>query len=73
MNTVQTKLLGGHVLAVLTALLGDIFGSTIVATVGFAGAFLTLAALFVVMTGALVGGVASQPVQMLAPRRTSRQ
>jgi len=72
MNTVQMRLLGGHILAVLIALLGDVLGSTALATAGFAGAFLTLAALFVVMTGALLGGVAGQPVRMVASRRTGR-
>jgi len=72
MNTLQMQLLGGHILAVLTALLGDVLGSTLLATAGFAGAFLTLAALFVVMTGALLGGVTTQPVQMLSSRRTGR-
>jgi len=72
MNMLRSQLLGGHILAVLTALLGDIVGSTVLATAGFVGAFLTLAALFVVMTGALLGGVTRQPLRMRSSRRTGR-
>ena len=69
MKSLQMPLLGGHILALLTVLTGDIVGSTVLMTAGFAGVFLTLAALAVVAAAALVDGVAHRPVSILAERR----
>ncbi|QIO20992.1 hypothetical protein [Haloarcula sp. JP-L23] len=69
MTTLQTRLLGGHALALTTLLAADIAGSTLLATAAFAAAFLTLAAVFAVMAGAVVGGVANRPTSPLAARR----
>jgi hypothetical protein len=69
MQTLQIRLLGGHVLALLAVLTGDILASTVLMTVGFAGVFLTLAALAVVAAAALVDGVAHRPMSMLAEPR----
>lgn len=69
MKTLQTRLLGGHVLALLTLVAADVAGSPLLTTTAFAAAFLTLAALFAVMAGTLVGGVTDRPTSPLATRR----
>ncbi|GGN91561.1 hypothetical protein [Haloarcula pellucida] len=69
MKTLQTRLLGGHVLALMTLVAADIAGSTPLVTAAFAAAFLTLAALFAAMAGTLVGGVTDRPTSPLATRR----
>jgi len=60
----QLRLLGAHILALLTLLTGDIVGSTLLTTAGFAVVFSTLAALALVTTAALAGGVARTPVSI---------
>jgi hypothetical protein len=69
MKTIQMRLLGVHILALLTVLTGDIVGSAVLTTAGFAGVFLTLGLLAVVTAATLVGGVARQPVSILAAGR----
>ncbi|MBX0324114.1 hypothetical protein EGH21_13835 [Halomicroarcula sp. F13] len=69
MKTLQTRLLGGHVLALLTLVAADVAGSAPLTTAAFAAAFLTLTALFAAMTGTLVGGVTGRPTSPLATRR----
>jgi hypothetical protein len=69
MRTLQLRLLGANLLALLTLLTGDIVGATLLTTVGFVGVFLTLGLLAVVTAAALVGGVARSPVSMLDARR----
>lgn len=64
MKTLQLRLLGANLLALLTVLTGDIVGSAPLTTVGFAGVFLTLALLALVTAATLVGGVARSPVSM---------
>lgn len=64
MKTIQMRLLSVHILALLTVLTGDIAGSALLATIGFAGVFLTLGLLAVVTAAALLGGVARQPVSI---------
>jgi len=68
--TLQTQLLGVHVLALLVLAAGSLAGSSTVAAVGFAAVFLTLASLFVAMTGALVDGLRRRPESVLASERT---
>ena len=68
--TLQTRLLGVHLLALLVLAAGTLAGASTVATVGFAAVFLTLAALFVAMTGALLDGLRRRPNSMTAVRST---
>ncbi|MBX0296337.1 hypothetical protein [Haloarcula nitratireducens] len=69
MKTLQNRLLGSHVLALFALLLGDLFGSALLTTAGFAAAGLTLAALFVAMSSALLAGVEHRPsAPLLSPR-----
>jgi hypothetical protein len=72
MKTLQLRLLGANVLALLTLLTADLVGSTLLTAAGFAGVFLTLGLLAVVTAASLVGGVARSPVSMLDARRVSQ-
>ena len=72
MKTIQLRLIGINVLALLTVLTGDIVGSSLLTAVGFTGVFLILGLLALVATGALVGGVVRSPVSMRAVGRNSQ-
>ncbi|WP_135303853.1 hypothetical protein [Haloarcula amylovorans] len=72
MKTLQNRLLGGHVLSLFALLLGDLLGSAPLTTAGFAAAGLTLAALFVAMSGALLTGIERRPDSPLLAPRTGR-
>ena len=72
MKTMQLRLIGINVLALLTVLTGDIVGSSLLTAVGFTGVFLVLGLLALVATGALVGGVIRSPVSMRAAGRNSQ-
>jgi len=71
MHSVQMPLVGANVLTLLAVLTGDLVGSTVLMTAGFAGVFLTLGLLAVVTVGALVSGVARSPVSMVPTGRTA--
>ena len=53
----QHRLLAGALLALATALGGELAGSTTLVALGVTGFFLTLVTLLFVMTGALVAGL----------------
>lgn len=64
--TLQTRLLAVHLLSLAVLAAGALADISTLATAGFAAAFLTLAALFVAMTGALVAGLRRRPTAILA-------
>ncbi|MBV0925290.1 hypothetical protein KTS45_13880 [Halomicroarcula limicola] len=72
MKTLQNRLLGSHVLSLFALLLGDLLGSALLTTAGFAAAGLTLGALFVAMGGALLAGVERRPGTPILTPRTRR-
>ena len=57
MKTIQLRLIGINVLALLTVLTGDIVGSSLLMTVGFTGVFLVLGLLALIGVRLVLGGL----------------